>query len=39
LASLDELPPIAPRLPDAAALEAELAALSSDAAGPENPDA
>ena len=30
LASLDELPPIAPRLPDAAALEAELAALTSD---------
>jgi len=32
LASLDDLPPIAPRLPDAAALEAELAQL---AGGPE----
>jgi len=30
LTSLDELPPIAPRLPDAAALEAELAGLASD---------
>jgi len=30
LTSLDELPPIAPRLPDAAALEAELAALTSE---------
>ena len=30
LASLDDLPPIAPRLPEAAALEAELAALTEE---------
>jgi len=39
LTSLDDLPPIAPRLPDAAALEAELAALTADATGPEVDDA
>lgn len=33
LGTLDELPPIAPRLPEAAALEAELAALSAEEPG------